>query len=762
MTDRNQEHGFGKDPKQSCITAQQPADLSDPILQEDLDFVAAKFNEDGLSVPESLSTDSIRALLQKESSQKHSAAGAASTNTDSGSCTDPREAFRPRRRWTRPLIGLAACALLVIGLFPVMQKVLPAGEDAPLSMEAEDNGLYQFRSYDELDRQMHSLLPEDSRGGPFQLFANRRTEDLAEYSGDAEVYEDEMAMAQGDAPAVSADGAARENGASSESGAVSGSQAKSADSKHSSTYTQVEGIDEADIVKTDGKYIYYLSSVSNQINIARAKDGKAEWICAVSGSAAESYINDLYILGDKLIAIGSDECDHSGIESSSTAVTIYDLSSMKKPRQISRYSQTGQLLSSRLIGSRLVLVTNDTVYSYRKNCNLPYISFNDGEMQKLPIGDISCFPQVTSPAFTVVGMLDLTTGKVSDDTVKTRAVLGGSNEIYCSDRNLYVTGMVSEDAASEDLTYGALPSDWHYRTQILKVALTGGKVKFASSAIVDGTVNDQFSMDERDGTFRIATTSVRNGEDINNLFLLDRKMEQVGCLIGFAKNEHIEAVRYVKNKAYVITYQQTDPLFIIDLSDPAEPVMEGNVKISGFSTLLVPAGSDHLLGLGFSTETTEFGEAADGVKLVIFDISDPSNPRVADSMEFPDTSSPVQYDHRALLEDPSGEYYAIPCEHQPQYRDAPDDAVIYDDAEEPEEELDVSPEDPSAIDSGDGVYDPEDGPSCGILVFSAKAGKLQVLQDLSCSEYVNRCISIGDYIYGICSDDSIRGFRCKF
>ena len=200
-------------------------------------------------------------------------------------------------------------------------------------------------------------------------------------------------------------------------------------------------------------------------------------------------------------------------------------------------------------------------------------------------------------------------------------------------------------------------------------------------------------------------------------------MKEIGSVRNFARNEHIEAVRYIKNKAYVITYEQTDPLFIIDLSDPSHPVIEGHVKISGFSTLLVPDGENQLLGLGFSTESTEFGEATNGVKLALFDISDPSKPAVSDSQEFPGMDSQVQYDHKALLSGENGSYYAFPYE------------IWNDDWTE------------------DSV------PRSGVLVFSTGQGKLHVLKDQQTEGDVRRCIYIGNYLYAICSDDSIEGFE---
>ena len=212
-------------------------------------------------------------------------------------------------------------------------------------------------------------------------------------------------------------------------------------------------------------------------------------------------------------------------------------------------------------------------------------------------------------------------------------------------------------------------------------------------------------------------------------------MTQVGSVKNFAPDEHIEAVRYIKDKAYVITYEQTDPLFIIDLKDPANPVIEGHVKITGFSTLLVPSGKDYLLGLGFSTTSTEMGEATDGVKLSLFDIRNPSAPKVADAKEFTGMDSEVQYNHKALLVGPDASYYAIPYS---QYVDSSDSTGIVDYDEYPIPDLET-----------------------GVLVFSVKSGKLTDVNKHPSKEAVKRCLYIGDYIYSICEDDSIESFTVK-
>ncbi len=722
----------------------------------------------------------------------------ATGSPEHGATPGSLEHGRKKRRWVRPLIAAAACFAIVIALIPVMQKVLPGDSGSPaepLTMTADANGLYQFKNYSELDQEMKALLPDESDLGVSNSDLFYQTYDAAKESiEDGEIIADEatndeasggdttgsslgdeaagdLRAQSGDAPSIKSYASADGTDSTSNPGS-SNSSDSSGSADHSRTYTQVKDIDEADIVKTDGEYIYYLSSVENQIIIAKADNGKATRVCAIGGATDESYIDDIYVKGDRLVIIGWGEHARTGKKSddwtNTTNVMVYDISDRSTPKKQTEFTQTGDLLSSRLIGNDLCLVTNDYLYTYRKGASMPYLSYDAQTPERLPIGSISCFPETEHPSFTVVSLMDITTGKASQDTVKAKAVLGASDTIYCNGENLYITGSAGEYAndgfaavdrgfATGELDFATDERDfandglWTPRTQILKVSLSGGKVKYKKTALVNGSVNNQWSMDERDGYFRVATTSVHDGEDVNNLFILDKNMEQVGSVIGFAKDEHIEAVRYIKDKAYVITYRQTDPLFIIDLSDPTAPVIEGHVKISGFSTLLVPADAEHLLGLGFSTEENEFGEATDGVKLALFDISDPSQPKVVDSKAFPNMSSPVQDDHKALLVGPveaSGgsagstegdlngahaAYYAFPYSIMPDW----DEDIIVEDAGDP------------------------DAPSYGILVFSAKSGELQVLDDLATNESVNRCIYIGDYIYGICDDDSIQGFKLK-
>ena len=739
------------------------------IDNKDFDYIKDKFDSDGLKAPESLSEDAISKMLDAAGlSTDAQAAGAeeqtilkagAEEQTDDRVTIDVKPAAKPKKRWTRPLIAVAACAALALGLIPFMNNFNPGGEE---TLTASADSLDYFNSYDELGQKIESIIEEQQPAITYGVQKDIVLEDASGTLADSDSAAPQSNALSGgssvsggaatgaEAPAAGASG--------SDNSAVGASGSDNPD--HSSTYTQVDGVDEADIVKTDGKYIYYLSDMENQVLIAKAKDGKAKRVASINAGQIGDYIQDLYVKGDHLIIVGGfyDDMDsndnYRAFARPYTTVTTFDIADRTAPEKIDQYSQTGHLVSSRMIDDRVILVTNDYIYSYTKGKAAPYVCYGSDKPVKLGIENICGIPDCSTPAFTVVSSIDTATGKVSKEKVTTKAILGGSQEIYCSGDTLYITASImnlprlvrngefekSYDGAfvpgeSDTLDWttdqeGYVPEDYPPKTCVLKVSLADGKVNYEKTATVEGTLNNQFSMDDAGGVFKIATTSTRKGQDVNNLFLFDENMKELGSVRNFARDEHIEAVRYVKDKAYVITYEQTDPLFIIDLADPKNPKIEGHVKISGFSTLLVPAGENHLLGLGFSTESTEWGEATDGVKLALFDISDPSNPKVADSKAFAGMDSEVQYNHKALLVGPKASYYAIPYY---QWVDSDDD-----DAEWSDED-------------GSEIY--------GILKFSVKNGKLTGFKKMHASENVTRCIYIGDYIYGICSDDSIEGFH---
>jgi uncharacterized secreted protein with C-terminal beta-propeller domain len=351
---------------------------------------------------------------------------------------------------------------------------------------------------------------------------------------------------------------------------------------------------------------------------------------------------------------------------------------------------------------------------------------------------ICCVPEPELPSYIVLSAMDITSGK--DSKCKSSAIFGASEEVYCNDHNLYTTATEWDDKTSSSAT------------RIVRASLDGLKVKFNATVKVRGRIDDQFSMDEKDGYFRIATTSQRDGMDVNNLFVLDKELKETGTLSGFARNESIRAVRYFGDKAYVITYEQIDPLFIIDLSDPENPSIDGEVKIDGFSTLLVPAGEGRLLGIGHATGDNGYGgEYAAGLKLVLFDISNPSAPKVLDSKEFKDMSSPAQDTHKALTVNSKDGWYAVPYSVY-NYEDEP--LII--EEEGPADTSASETESPEEIESE--IYsDPQF--EAGVLVFGAD-DKLNIYDQHSLSEnYLTRSVYIGDYIYALDEEGNVSSFR---
>lgn len=697
---------------------------------KDYDYIKKQFEEDGISVPESLSRQAIGDKLPD------SGAGVSVQGNDGSPA---------RRRWKRPLIAFAACAALVCGLFPVMKSVLPdppsilssqtaesdpAKKTAVSDLPADENGLHQFETYGELKEYI------ESRGG-----SDYHVTLDGDYQEDSAMEETPDMVTGNSAETMMEPSAAKESNSSA--------------SGHSDTYTQVEGVDESDVVKTDGKYIYFVSSMENQVIIAEASEGKARRVASVDGGSECSDVRDLYLRNDRLVLIGSYYPDYSGkisaaADRASTRAVIYDISDPSKPKEISSYGQSGTPLSTRMVGDYLYLVTSENSIEYTDKNRLPFFCFGDQE-KTLPIGNISCIPDAATLECTIVGSVHVTSGKSSEESIKARAILGGSSEVYCSKDTLYVASPVFESASG-----GVIENGWSRteQTRILRIALNKSKVRPDGTQRVRGSINNQFSMDEHGDYFRIATTSWNGERDSNNLYVLDQNLKVTGKLENFAKDEHIEAVRFIADQAYVITYEQVDPLFIIDLSDPKDPEIKGHVKISGFSTLLVPSGEDHLLGFGFSTESTAGGVTTNGLKLALFDVGNPSSPKVADSMEFPGMESELQYNHKALLVGPTASFYALPYTKHSEVQPSPTDEVVVEDGNDLAEE---PPELPDELSEDGAIQDPYQ-PEYGILAFSAGDGELKVLKQIRTGESITRCIYIGDYLYGISSDDSIEGF----
>lgn len=429
------------------------------------------------------------------------------------------------------------------------------------------------------------------------------------------------------------------------------------DNSSSETYVQVDGVDEADIIKNDGKYIYTVRNENDKILIYEP-DGKS--VKKMSEIAFDmdndNYINDVFLYKNNLIVQSS---SYKG-NNTFTNIDIYSLVDIKSPKKIHSFKQQGGYVSSRITSDSLLVISNKEIYSHLCKTDKDYLPETtlDGAEKSVEPKDICVVENSKSASYLIVSKLDLESQKM---TTKTKAIAGAGSTVYCNENNLYVANAVfdARDTVKNDANNEiAYLSD--YSTEIYKIDFKND-IKFVAKASVLGTVNNQFSMDEYNGNFRIATTKYdKNSNPICNVYVLDKNLKKLGETDDFAKGEDIRAVRFLGNTAYVITFEYTDPLFVLDLSNPKEPIIKGSVKISGFSTNLIPIDSNTLLGIGTANDFSN--PYANGIKFALFDVSNPQKPKVFDSKTIKNTTSEAQNDHRAILVNKIENYFAIPFE----------------------------------------------------------------------------------------------------
>ncbi len=455
------------------------------------------------------------------------------------------------------------------------------------------------------------------------------------------------------------------------------------------TNAQVAGVDEADIVKTDGKYIYHYrfdsSEQKAEIMITSADGLKAVSSLPLDGiDGAEMYIaeNRLILIGnmnrEKAQKLSDSRTEplsdylgesHSAVETvipeysrkhfsrstNFTETVIFDIENVSSPKEIKRFQQDGGYLSSRMSGDMLYIVSSKPIYSggifdgiEARYC-LPYAG-ESGSISPLSAENILLPSYREDFSYAVVSSINSLTGKTD-----TKAVLGMADEIMMSQNSLYLTATA----------YGSQHS-WRDRsTGISKFAITADGLKFIADTMVDGYIDNQFSLDEHNGDLRIATTSYNSdNQTVNNLYVFDSALKQKGALEGLAVGERIYSVRYVDSTAYVVTFKETDPLFVIDLSDPTKPTVKGQLKLPGFSEYLHPIDENTLIGLGNNTVTLKNGGViTDGLKLSLFDVSDPFSPKEKYSCLIGNrgSDSPALQNHKAFMYYPKKGIFGFPA-----------------------------------------------------------------------------------------------------
>lgn len=442
---------------------------------------------------------------------------------------------------------------------------------------------------------------------------------------------------------------------------------------YSKTNSQVEGVDEADTIKTDGEYIYkiaYRTSENDKQGVQIIKASSDQDMTLVKKIDITEFMpNQIFVKDNYLIVLGSMFKPSSasdgntygrnslGLEdsilpsNSSTEIYIYDMKDKNNINLIRNIEVDGSFTSARMIGNDIYTVSNKYIskallddVKYQQELLPAYRDSVIGkEAVTLDYNSIKYCPEALEPNYILVSAINL--DKI-DEKVNVTSILGSGRNVFCSTDNLYIAGY----------NYKA---DKQYTTTIYKFNLKNNNISFTGSGNVPGNILNQFSMDEDKDYFRVTTTDnlLQNGNNgsTNNLYILDKDMKLAGKLEGLAKGERIYSTRFIGDRAYMVTFKNTDPLFVLDLKDPAEPKVLGELKIPGFSNYLQPYDENHIIGMGMDTQDS--GEAGKGIvrqkgmKLAVFDVSDVSKPKQQFMTTIGDTGtySEALYNHKALL-----------------------------------------------------------------------------------------------------------------
>ena len=444
----------------------------------------------------------------------------------------------------------------------------------------------------------------------------------------------------------------------------------------SKTNVQVEGVDEADIVKTDGKYIYTVSN--RRVAIARAypvSDMKVEKILTFATSFAPQ---ELYVNGDKLVIIGTESkgvnlpeyTDQDNKNTVTERVTfslayVYDISDKANPKQLKEISIEGRNITSRMIGNKVYIVAerrlNDYSYNYcRINDEWRPMYFDSAVSKDALFVDydkIGYLPDVVASSYIITAGLDLDN---PSEEISLTTILGSDSIVYASADNMYIIPHSSYFVIPA-MARDTIAEKWG-KVVVYKFSLENLSAKLVATSVIYGTVLNQFSMDEYDGNFRIATTS-NSGFRTNNIFVFDENMRQVGEITDIARNERIYSVRFMGKKAYMVTYKQVDPLFVINMADPKNPFIEGELKIPGYSNYLHPYDDEHLIGFGRQTDGVK------GIKISMFDVSDVNNPKELFNTVIPNTDSDLNLTHKSLLFSKEKDIFAFPVYSYSRFND---------------------------------------------------------------------------------------------
>ncbi len=449
---------------------------------------------------------------------------------------------------------------------------------------------------------------------------------------------------------------------------------------YSKTNIQVEGVDEADIIKTDGDYIYSISD--KYVVITNVKDKNNIKIEKKLNKKDNEIPIDLIIYKNKLVVISVEYTRNTRqgrylwyYPERNTVVNIYDITNKEKPKLEKSYTINEEYQTTRAIDGKLYVFSNGYLREKNKKVDREYKE--DKETKEIKLSNIKYLKDKKTNVQTIISEVDLNNSKKD---VKVSSYLMDMTEAYISKENIYLlesnTYDNNEPTVKDILGFKGIfglndkTDNYNYeaKTNIYKFNINKNGVTYQTSGSVKGSIVNQYSVDEKDNNLRIALHT----NDGSNITVLDKKLREIGKTKNVAEGERMYATRFIGDKAYLVTYKNTDPLFVIDLKNPKKPKVLGELKIPGYSTYLHPYDENHLIGIGMETEEVVNRDSQGrvlsswtitvGMKMSLFDISDVNEPKQIDSTVIGDsrTVSAILSNPKALLFSKEKNLLAIP------------------------------------------------------------------------------------------------------
>lgn len=628
-------------------------------MSEDKVLEMIKKSADSVEVPEELKPDVIEGKL----------------NTQNGS-----SGFH-WNRWGKVVAAAAVCIVVgVAGMKMIPDQMESATEEAateeiavnesvpaeeaalgePVFVSSVDEVYVEADSYEAVYKAMYGDYEADGA----------MAGDMARAYGVAEIAEEaaeeEAAVEESGTTAATTDAAPMEiaeEAAVEESVAEDSTVGASGSTSYSTTNVQEFGVDEADIVKTDGNYIYVVDA-DKGLRIVEVNQGEMSLISMTPLEDTEETILEMYVDGDtlNLVTYGY-ETSLAGAEEESTGeeeiadeeediavydsysvnteevihLYTYDISDRSRVKLTGEVSQAGMYESSRKVGDIIYLFSQYWPrYCEGKDDTEGYIPKVNGDVMEaddIMIPAVSRYDQTSL----VISSVNVTE---PNEIIDCKSILAGSNLFYVSTSNIYIT-----------LT------EWGYDYEVTNLVRFSyddkGKITAEAAGTVKGYLNDSFSLNEYEDHLRVVTTcyNYNLGGEENYLYVLDENMEVTGKIEDLAYQETVRSARFMGDIGYFVTFRQTDPLFSVDLSDPSNPKILGELKVTGFSSYLHFYGEDKLLGIGWEADE-DTGEIY-GLKLSMFDISDPSNVTELDRIMIEDVyDCEALNNYKSILVDP--------------------------------------------------------------------------------------------------------------